>query len=339
MKGYSSCVVRTAKSPKRGDCHVGHKVTSSQCPGFVRHRVASFSQQSQRYIQVKRLNEHVVTLNDVYNCENGYFVYAGRGLTDHKRYGLLTVEQIITKSSNIGAAKIGIKLGPERLYQYVRQFGFGTPSGIPLAGERGGAAYPLKSWTKLSITRIPMGYEIAVTPLQMIMAMCAIANGGHLMKPMLVDHLEDEQGRCVVQYQPQVVREVCTEETARLMVKALKTVVATNGTAYGARLENYSVAGKTGTAKKSDGHKYLPGKYFSSFIGFLPADNPEICISVVMDEPRLDHGYYGGETAAPIFRDIAQRSANYLSIRPDFLPSDGAVVAAKLSQLTSTPDH
>lgn len=283
------------------------------------------------------LNEHVVTLDEVFNCENGRFYYAGYPLTDHARYGLLTVEQIIARSSNIGAAKVGIKLGSERLYQYVRQFGFGTPTGIPLPGERTGTVYPLNRWTKLSISRIPMGYEVAVTPLQMIMAMCAIANGGHLMKPMLVDHLEDEQGHVVVQYRPQAVRDVCSEETARLMAKALKAVMATNGTAYTARLDNYAVAGKTGTAKKSDGHSYPPGKYFSSFIGFFPADNPEICISVVMDEPRAELGYYGSATAAPIFHNIAQRAANYLSIRPDFLTVDGPTVTAKMGHLTPTP--
>jgi cell division protein FtsI/penicillin-binding protein 2 len=134
----------------------------------------------------------------------------------------------------------------------------------------------------------------------MVMAMSAIANGGRLMRPMLVDRLEDYAGQVVAKYQPQMVRRVIGEAAARQMVEALKTVVSTNGTAPAARLDYFTVAGKTGTAQKSRPGGYLDGKYFSSFIGFLPADDPEICISVVMDDPK--HGYYGGMTCAPIFR-------------------------------------
>ena len=271
------------------------------------------------------LNEQIVTLNEQFDCENGVFHFAGYKLHDHHPYGVLSVENIITKSSNIGAAKIGIKMGQAQLYEYMRNFGFGTPTGLPLAGEGCGIVHPLGKWNKLSISRIPMGHEVAVTPLQMIMAMCAIANQGQLMRPMLIDRLEDEQGRVVAKYQPQFVRQVIRPETARQMVAALKTVVSTNGTAPHARLQHYQVAGKTGTAQKPGPGGYLPGKYYSSFIGFFPADDPELCISVVFDEPK--QGHYGGETAAPVFHDIAERAANYLSIRPPPVPASPPVPA------------
>src|SRR5438552_5901703 len=139
------------------------------------------------------LNEQLVRLSDTYDCEHGRFYFAGRTLHDHESYGVLSVENIITKSSNIGAAKIGIKLGEARLYDYMRNFGFGARTGIPLQGEVVGIVHPLKDWFKVSIAQIPMGQGIAVTRVQMTMAMCALANHGWLMRPMLVDRLEDRE--------------------------------------------------------------------------------------------------------------------------------------------------
>jgi cell division protein FtsI/penicillin-binding protein 2 len=261
------------------------------------------------------LNDRTVSLADTYDCENGHFWYAGRNLHDHHSYGVLSVENIITKSSNIGAAKVGIKMGENRLYEYIRDFGFGVRTGIPLQGEVSGIFHPLKAWSKVSIAQIPMGQGIAVTRLQMTMAMCAIANNGWLMRPMLVDRLEDTDHRIMAKFTPQRVRQVITESTDKLVVRALKTVVSPEGTAPKAALEHYTVAGKTGTAQKAEHGVYVPGKYFSSFIGFFPADNPEICISVTMDEPK--EGHYGGDTAAPVFKEIAERAASYLNIRPE----------------------
>jgi cell division protein FtsI/penicillin-binding protein 2 len=269
------------------------------------------------------LNEGVVRLSDTFDCEHGHFHFAGRPLHDHESYGVLSVENIITHSSNIGAAKIGIKLGEDRLYDYIHNYGFGTRTGVPLQGEVGGIVHPVKKWSKVSIAQIPMGQGIAVSGLQMMMAMCAIANKGVLMRPMIVDRLEDSDHKVVAKYMPQRVRQVISESTAEQMVKALKTVVSTEGTAAKAALAHYTAAGKTGTAQKSGGPSgYLPGKYFASFLGFFPADNPEVCISVMMDEPK--HGYYGGQIAAPVFKQIAESVANYLNIRPE----DGEVPTA-----------
>ena len=261
------------------------------------------------------LNDGVVHLNDTFDCEEGHFAYAGRVLHDHEPFGILTTKGIITKSSNIGAAKIGIRLGENRLYDYATEYGFGERTGIPLPGEVNGILYPVKKWSKVSIAQIPMGQGVAVTRLQMLMAMCAIANGGWLMRPMLVNRLEDRSGDVVQQYTPQRVRQVISDATDKLMIEALKTVVSPDGTAPGAAMKDYTVAGKTGTAQKVGPDGYERGKYFASFIGFFPADDPQLCISVVMDEPK--EGYYGGQVCGPVFREIAERCASYLNIPPD----------------------
>jgi len=279
------------------------------------------------------LNERLITLNDVFDCGMGQFSYADRVLHDHKAYGPLTVEAIITHSSNIGAAKIGIRLGQETLWQYIHDFGFGQRTGIPLPAEIPGRVWPVTNWTKVSIAQIPMGQGVAVTPLQMAMAMSALANNGFLMRPMLVSRLEDPNGKVAVQYQPQPVRRVAGPETVRLMVKALKTVPTSEGTAPQARLDHYTVAGKTGTANKVENGKYVM-KFFSSFIGFFPADDPEICISVVMDEPK--DGHYGGDVCAPVFHAIAEQAANYLNIKPDPAPEPAATPTLTASASSPT---
>jgi len=263
------------------------------------------------------LNDGTVSLNDVFDCEHSHWFYAGRTLHDHESYGPLSVERIITKSSNIGAGKIGVKLGETRLYEYIRNYGFGTATGVPLPGEVNGLVRPLKQWSKVSIAQIPMGQGIAVTRMQMVMAMCAIANQGWLMRPMLIDRLEDEHHNVVAKCSPQKVRQVIGKPADELMIQALKTVVSPEGTAPKAALEHYTVAGKTGTANKVENGQYVR-KFFSSFIGFFPADNPELCISVTMDEPK--QGYFGGQIAAPVFKQIAERAANYLNIKPEDTP-------------------
>jgi len=261
------------------------------------------------------LNDGVVHLGDTFDCEEGHFAYAGRVLHDHEPFGILTTKGIITKSSNIGAAKIGIRLGENRLYDYATEYGFGERTGISLPGEVSGILYPVKKWSKVSIAQIPMGQGVAVTRLQMLMAMDAIANGGWLMRPMLVNRLEDRGGNVVQQYTPQRVRQVISDATDKLMIEALKTVVSPEGTAPGAAMKDYTVAGKTGTAQKVGPDGYERGRYFATFIGFFPADDPQLCISVVMDEPK--EGYYGGQVCGPAFREIAERCASYLNISPD----------------------
>jgi cell division protein FtsI/penicillin-binding protein 2 len=283
------------------------------------------------------LNNGTVKLTDQFDCEHGHFAYAGRVLHDHEPFGILTTEGIITKSSNIGAAKIGIKLGEQSLYDYAWDYGFGQRTGIPLPGEARGFLYPVKDWSKVSIAQIPMGHGVAVTRLQMAMAMAAIANNGWLMRPMIVSRLQNHDGSLVQQYAPQRVRQVVSENTCRLMIEALKTVVTKDGTAEGAAMKDYVVAGKTGTAQKAENGAYVPGKYISSFIGFFPADHPELCISVVMDEPR--EGYYGGKVCGPVFKDVADRCASYLNIPPDpdLMTNQSPLVAETSVRRSQTP--
>jgi len=269
------------------------------------------------------LNEGLITLHNQFHCENGRLYFAGKILHDHHPYGMLTVEKIITKSSNIGTAKVGMRLGAPRLHQYIRDFGFGSRTGINLPGEVAGIVHPLKKWNKLSISRVPMGHEVASTPLQIVMMMSAIANGGRLMQPRMVDRVEDEQGRLVLKYPVKTVRQVISPAMAKQVTKALKTVVAQGGTARRANLDFYTVAGKTGTAQKSGRGGYIPGKYYASFVGFLPADKPELCILVAVDEPQGE--YYGGLVAAPVFKAIAGRTASYLGITPDKKPDKLAI--------------
>jgi len=261
------------------------------------------------------LNTGISHLNDPVFCENGHFAFAGRVLHDHESLGNETVKSVITKSSNIGAAKIGIKLGEQNLYDYAWNYGFGQRTGIPLPGEARGFLYPVKDWSKVSIAQIPMGHGVAVTRLQMLYAMAAIANDGWLMRPMIVKQLEERDGSVVQRYAPERVRQVIGEKADLDMIEALKTVPTKGGTAPDAAMKDYVVAGKTGTAQKAENGAYAAGKYVSSFIGFFPADNPELCISIVMDEPK--EGYYGGKVCGPVFRDIAERCASYLNIPPD----------------------
>ncbi len=261
-------------------------------------------------------NDGVIRLTDMYDCENGVFYFAGKPLHDHEHYGVKSVRDIIAHSSNIGTAKIAIKLGQERAHKYITDFGFGERSGLPLTGEVRGYLPRLKDWKQIHISRIPIGHGVSATPLQMAMAMAAVANGGVLMRPMIVDGLVDEKGISVVKYQPQVVRRVVSESAAKTTVDALKTVVE-QGTAEKAALEHYTVAGKTGTAQKVVDGQYSHEKYYVSFIGFFPADNPELLIAISADEPLRRTGYYGGVVCAPVFKRIAERAANFLNIKPD----------------------
>ncbi|MCX7885650.1 MAG: penicillin-binding protein 2 [Verrucomicrobiae bacterium] len=260
------------------------------------------------------LNDGAVRLQDVFHCENGAFLYAGRILHDAHPYGPLTVEQILYKSSNIGAAKIALKMGAARLHEYIRRFGFGRRTGIGLPGEASGIAHPLAQWTKLSISRIPMGHEIAVTPIQMLMAVNAIANGGRLMRPLVVKQVVDGEGRTVVEFRPQVVGQPISASTSLMMTAALRRVPTPDGTAPLAAMDGYDVAGKTGTAQKIENGQYVR-KYYSSFVGYLPAAAPEISILVTLDDPGGGR-YYGGSVAGPVFRRVAEKLVEYLGIPP-----------------------
>jgi cell division protein FtsI (penicillin-binding protein 3)/stage V sporulation protein D (sporulation-specific penicillin-binding protein) len=267
------------------------------------------------------LNERKVRLDSMIFCENGVWNIFGRPLHDHghKGYGDLSVQDILVHSSNIGAAKMAIMLGEQKFYEYIRRFGFGDRTGIELPGEIGGLVHAPRSWTKISITRIPMGQEVAVTPLQMIVAMATIANGGKLMQPRIVKSIVDEEKKTVSTPQPTFVRQVISPETAREIAWALRDVVSKRGTAAGAAVPGFTISGKTGTAQKAaPGGGYEKDEYIVSFSGFLPSENPAFVGLVVLDnahttDPTLN---YGGTVAGPIFSRVAEKAARYLDLEP-----------------------
>ncbi len=264
------------------------------------------------------LNERVVNERTLIYCENGAFSYGGRILRDHHGYGNMTVFDIIKKSSNIGSAKMALMMGDDKYYEYVRRFGFGDRSGVELPGEIPGMVSPPARWDKLTITRMPMGHAIAVTPLQMVMGMSVVANGGKLMKPHIIQSVKDENGADVYRFEPEVVREVIPEKTANFVSSALVGVVGEGGTAALARVEGYTVAGKTGTAQKVDPKGgYAAGKYVVSFVGYMPAEDPRfVCLIMVNDAKIASNLNYGGLVAAPIFSRVAEKSARYLDLTP-----------------------
>jgi len=269
------------------------------------------------------IDEGVLSLSDTVFCENGRWWYGGMWLHDVHPYGVLPYEKVVAKSSNIGTAKAAVRLGMARLYHAVTNFGFGAPTGLPLPTESAGLIRPTNLWSRISITRVPIGQEVSATPLQMTLAMAAIANGGLLMQPRLVDRLQDAEGRVIIRFPTNVVRRVAQEHACREMVHALKLAVSREGTAAAAQLDYYTVAGKTGTAEKFANGTYKSGRYYASFIGFFPADNPAVCMVVAVDEPDKQIAHLGGAVAAPVFKAMAERIAAYLHLAPDLVPEPG----------------
>jgi len=243
-------------------------------------------------------------------CENGEYRMASHNFHDHKPHGWLTFEDVVVKSSNIGVSKIAQKLGEQKLYKYIKAFGFGNKTGIDLYGELPGLTKEPRFWSKFSIFSIPMGQEIGVTVLQLCRSISVIANGGYLVKPFLVSRIQDNKLEAIKVFKPEFITRVISEDTAKRMRKILQKVVDT-GTGIMARLKDYSVGGKTGTAQKigEDG-KYSHKKFVASFVGFAPVENPKLAIAVVVDEPSPY--YYGGVVSAPVFKKIADYSLRYL---------------------------
>jgi cell division protein FtsI (penicillin-binding protein 3) len=245
--------------------------------------------------------------------EQGRMTVANTMIHDHEKLGWLSFAQVIQKSSNIGAAKAGMALGEERLYRYLQSFGFGERTEVDLPGESAGLLKHPRAWGRRTVASISMGQEIGVTPLQMVSAVAAIANGGVLMRPYAVSEIRDAQGQVRKQVLPQVKRRVISPETARAVTEILEGVV-TEGTGGKAAIAGFRVAGKTGTAQKIDPRTgtYSASRFVSSFVGFVPADSPRLAMIVVIDEP---HGEaWGGTVAAPVFNRVGERVLNYLGV-------------------------
>jgi len=262
------------------------------------------------------LEEKLYNLDSKFDCSRGAIEVGGKVIRDAHRHGMLTFKEVIQKSSNVGSIMIGMKLGKERLYRYAKLYGFGDETGIDMPGEVSGWIRKPDSWSATSIGAIPIGQEVAVTPLQILRAYSAIANGGSLVQPHLVSEIRTPEGRTIFSFQGETKR-VLTEKTAKVFKDILKTVVEVGGTATEAAVEGNQVAGKTGTAQLIDHRtgRYSKDRFISSFVGFVPADNPKIAMIVVIYEPKGQ--IYGGIVAGPVFRDIANQALSYMNVPMD----------------------
>jgi cell division protein FtsI (penicillin-binding protein 3) len=269
------------------------------------------------FIIAAALEEKVVKPADGFDCENGSYNIGGRTIHDTHKYGRLSVGDVLKYSSNIGAAKIGTRLGPERLYGYLRSFGFGAKSSIDLPGEVGGQLRNKNNWYGVDLATISFGQGVSISSLQLVTAMSAIANGGNLMQPYIVDRVVDDKGEQIKQFSPVSRQRVVSAETARIVANMMTSVTAEGGTGTAASVDGYKVAGKTGTAQKADPvtKGYSLDKRTASFAGFVPADNPRLSIVVIVDEPKTSS--YGGVVAAPAFSAIARQSLCYLRVAPN----------------------
>lgn len=248
-------------------------------------------------VAVAALQEGKITPKTEINCENGAFSFGGKVIRDHGKYGKMTLEGVLMKSSNIGVSKMALLLDDSVYLDYVRRFGFGEKTGISIPGETYGLVIPSQRWDGLTKARMAFGQSVAVTPIQLTMAYCALANGGLLMKPVTGDE------------KPVVVRRVCSKRAADLVKNALAKVVSDQGTAPLAKVQGLTVGGKTGTSRAitPDGH-YSQDKYVTSFAGFFPVENPRYVCVVVVDQADLKpEQNYGGLVAAPIFADLAAK--------------------------------
>jgi len=263
------------------------------------------------------IDQHVVTPDDHVDCQHGSIDVFGMKIHDHESLGVVTIAEALAHSSDVAAIKVGMKLGDQRLYQYIKAYGFGQQTGIELPGETRGLAKPVNHWSKVSIGAISMGQEIGVTPLQTVSLVSTIANDGVYTPPRIVaGELPPDSKALPVVFHPAEQHRVVSTMTAAEMKKMMEGVVLF-GTARRAILDGYTVAGKTGTAQKVDPKTgaYSKTKYVASFIGFAPVNNPSITIAVILDSPVGLH--QGGQVSAPVFKRIAEQVLQYLHVPHD----------------------
>jgi cell division protein FtsI (penicillin-binding protein 3) len=267
-------------------------------------------------VGVAALEEGVVNTKSKFDCSAGHVDVGGNRIKDAHRHGVLTFEEVIQKSSNVGTIKIGLSLGKSIIYDYIKKFGFGEKTGIDIAGEISGLVRPPERWSGMSIGAISIGQEIAVTPLQILRAYSVVANGGFLVKPYVVSEILSPEGKVIYKTVSET-RRIISEKTVNTFREILKKVTEEGGTAKGASVAGNRVAGKTGTAQIIDPRtkKYSRDKFISSFVGFVPADEPKLAMIVVIYEPKGQ--VYGGVVAGPVFRAIADEALSYLSVPRD----------------------
>jgi cell division protein FtsI (penicillin-binding protein 3) len=283
------------------------------------------------------LEEGLVTPSQMVDCGDGAITIQNITINEHDghRYGMLSFEDVIVNSSNVGTVRVGLALGDQRFYDWIRRFGFGEKAGLPLPGEATGLLRKTDRWTPVSPASISIGQEIGVTPLQIVRAVGAVATGGVLVEPRIVQRVVDDEGKTVYEPPRRESRRVMSEKTAAVLNEILKNVVS-RGTGENAALAEHVVAGKTGTAQKAGRGGYMPGHYVGSFAGYVPADKPKLVMLVVIDEPRGQH--YGGTVAAPVFREVAEATLRYMGVAPS-IPSRTIGVGEPLLAAISQPQQ
>ena len=262
------------------------------------------------FLVAAALEEKVIKDTDRFYCENGHYAIADRVIHEaqRKRHGTLTVREILKYSSNIGSVKISERLGKEKFYHYITKFGFGSKTGIDLPGESPGLLRHYKDWTRVDASTIAFGQGISITGIQAMTALSAIANEGVMMKPFIIRGIVDKRGQVMKEYRPQIVRRVISPATAKKLTSILTDVVgAEDGTGKKARIENVNVAGKTGTSQKFDFARrvFSSERVRTAFMGFFPAEAPQVVMIVVLDEPQRDK--WGGVASAPVFKRIGEQ--------------------------------
>lgn len=260
------------------------------------------------------LNENVIRLTDTFDCRLTTIEYKNRKVhlpKDDHPMGVLTASEVVTKSSNRGVAHFAMRLGDRRMYEYSKAFGFGEKTGYGPSGEVSGILHDVEDWDGLTISRLPMGHALAATPMQVHYAMSVLANGGVLMKPQVIRRVFDDQGLTLFEYPPIAKHRVVSYKVAKTMAELLTT------TSQKAKLNGYSVAGKTGTSQKIINGKYSHSEHVGSYSGFFPADRPAVVITIVIDSPKIKGTGYGNLVAAPSFHAIGEQLINYLNIRSD----------------------
>ena len=311
----------------------GEILAMAHHPGFNPNRFQAFSRERWRnravtdqfepgsvmkvFLAATALEHNISTPRSIFFCENGDFDIGRYTIHDTHPHGWLTLRQVIKYSSNIGAAKIGTSMGNQILYNALTDYGFGRKTGIRCPGETPGRLWHPGKWSEIDRASIAFGQGIAVSAIQLISGISAIANDGVLMKPLLVKQIISDDGTVQAAFHPQRAARVISSRTARQTQDIMQAVISEEGTGSNAIMNGYSVCGKTGTAQKvaEDGNGYSKSRYTSVFAGFSPADDPELAVLVVVDEPRKNH--YGGVVAAPAFKNILSESFQYLGIPPE----------------------
>ncbi len=285
------------------------------------------------------IDEQVMPIDTMIDTNPGVIHIAGRpkpvSEASHHNYGVLSFSDVIVRSSNVGAIKIGLRVGTERLSRYVARYGFGHPVSPDFPGESPGIVWNPSKWTESALASVSMGYQVGVTPLQMVSAISSVANGGEMVEPRVIRAVYRDNRRYEVK--PKIVRRTISADTAATLVGIMEGVVGDpHGTAKAAQIPGYTIAGKTGTAAKLVNGRYSTSDYNASFVGFIPSRNPAIAIIVVTDAPHAGFTT-GGSVSAPVFKRIAEASLRYLGIGPSVNPPSPVLVARRDASAAHAP--